>query len=543
MFQGYANIRISFGLDISRCLLVGLACFSVNYVLPRQASADDPSRDSPNWSNWSDRPALFSVRTQTYAKPADNTSMPSNSLMMASPIQPGPLEPYLQGFSSDWSVPEEVDPEDPFVRLILITPDHPLVIDVALFNNGEPFERHREELLKAVLSRERTVEKPNDANENLSRSPAITKLEQIAASKTKAPDLYELRWLLAQFIPGPTLLCQNQSYSVKRGRIAPLWQLADANQDDILDEEEQNRLSSLVKQADQDRDQILNESELLAATNKITHVPALFNWPLELIVISRSPSNDRDLSRRSVSKLYSHQAQNENSSYAHWLHKHNLNGTELLTFKHLQSLSSDLTLKINFSSSQTGVDSKIELLSESPLLKTNANSTTLLLESDSAQLEISGWTDQTNSWSDNLLGQLSIGAALDGSPLFRQCDTDGDRRLSVREQSEIPAILEALDVNKDGQLTPQEVKVPIRLALATGPVVHQVLSHPVGISRETKTSEPVPLAPDWFLGMDENKDNDLSRQEFLGSDEQFSQLDGNKDGLVDVKEALGLSSP
>jgi hypothetical protein len=46
--------------------------------------------------------------------------------------------------------------------------------------------------------------------------------------------------------------------------------------------------------------------------------------------------------------------------------------------------------------------------------------------------------------------------------------------------------------------------------------------------------------------MDRNKDNDLTRQEFPGTDEQFQQLDADKDELVSADEALDferLTSP
>jgi hypothetical protein len=41
----------------------------------------------------------------------------------------------------------------------------------------------------------------------------------------------------------------------------------------------------------------------------------------------------------------------------------------------------------------------------------------------------------------------------------------------------------------------------------------------------------------WFKKMDRNRDGDVSRREFLGTDEQFRQLDTDGDGLVSVEEA------
>jgi hypothetical protein len=42
--------------------------------------------------------------------------------------------------------------------------------------------------------------------------------------------------------------------------------------------------------------------------------------------------------------------------------------------------------------------------------------------------------------------------------------------------------------------------------------------------------------------MDKNGDGDLSRGEFLGTTEQFKQLDTNSDGLLSIAEALKLKT-
>jgi hypothetical protein len=41
--------------------------------------------------------------------------------------------------------------------------------------------------------------------------------------------------------------------------------------------------------------------------------------------------------------------------------------------------------------------------------------------------------------------------------------------------------------------------------------------------------------------MDKNSDRDLSREEFLGTSEQFRQFDADSDGLLSVAEALKLN--
>jgi hypothetical protein len=43
--------------------------------------------------------------------------------------------------------------------------------------------------------------------------------------------------------------------------------------------------------------------------------------------------------------------------------------------------------------------------------------------------------------------------------------------------------------------------------------------------------------PEWFTHADLNSDGEISRREFLGSTDQFSQVDLSRDGYIDAAEA------
>jgi hypothetical protein len=63
-----------------------------------------------------------------------------------------------------------------------------------------------------------------------------------------------------------------------------------------------------------------------------------------------------------------------------------------------------------------------------------------------------------------------------------------------------------------------------------------------GIRTVNPSAAPAVEAPAWFTRMDRNKDNDLTRAEFPGTDEQFLSLDADQDGLVSGQEAVEFES-
>jgi hypothetical protein len=75
----------------------------------------------------------------------------------------------------------------------------------------------------------------------------------------------------------------------------------------------------------------------------------------------------------------------------------------------------------------------------------------------------------------------------------------------------------------------------MRIAVGQGVVAHRLLASPAVVTPGDAAAGP--SAPDWFAGMDQNHDGDLSPQEFLGASDQFTQLDADGDGLISTQEA------
>ena len=59
-----------------------------------------------------------------------------------------------------------------------------------------------------------------------------------------------------------------------------------------------------------------------------------------------------------------------------------------------------------------------------------------------------------------------------------------------------------------------------------------------GLDEEPAKAEAAKAAgPLWFRKMDVNGDGDVSRREWLGSDDDFQRIDTDGDGLIDAAEA------
>ncbi len=123
-----------------------------------------------------------------------------------------------------------------------------------------------------------------------------------------------------------------------------------------------------------------------------------------------------------------------------------------------------------------------------------------------------------------------------GACLFELLDTNRDRQLSLRELRAAWPSVAAWDANKDGSLASEEVPRHLRVTLCAGvPARARFLGadeEAVG-PRAAKAAGPL-----WFRRMDVNGDGDVSRREWLGSDEDFRRIDSDGDGLISLEEAL-----
>lgn len=500
-----------------------------------------------------------------------------NPLMMVQPEQENFLSLYARTQDGEWQIPTHVDPDDPWLRLLVLSTPRPVLIDLAIEINGKPFRSLREAWIdqlqaqaKAIFlvrtgaataeatgvtevdAKEEEVEakevgaKETETAEKkapmLAAQPRKTQtasqqlINYLAANQTTA-DREEVRWLMAQRTGGPALLTLGSAMAWRRANVAPLWNTLDQDNDQILSDDEIAQSSAIFKQADTNQDDNLDLNELQRMSKHHAHMQQTKSHPLLLVVDAQT---DWQSLKKHLQKAYPEQSMVYTKLTLLNRIQHGDRSLQASDLIDLATMAPDLTCCVNFDDKTPSLTllSTGTTTAESWKL-TSATDQVLTVEQDSVYLELTA--AQNNDPSGTALNktektQVAIGAVVDGYPLFRLLDTDNNRQLTLREQRRAVPLLTTLDRNADGQLNPHEIPTAIRLAVTRGPHVHQHLSKATAAQRKISAPKTSP-APAWFTSMDTNHDGDLSRREFQGSPAQFKKFDNDNDGLISHNEA------
>jgi Ca2+-binding EF-hand superfamily protein len=115
-----------------------------------------------------------------------------------------------------------------------------------------------------------------------------------------------------------------------------------------------------------------------------------------------------------------------------------------------------------------------------------------------------------------------------GRNLFTTLDASGEGSLSARELLEAGSRLKLTGSGKTG-LARSDIPRRFRLVLGQGQANYRTI--------RTAQVSMFFRPPVWFQNMDRNRDGDVSRREFLGSEAEFQRLDQDRDQLISSREA------
>jgi Ca2+-binding EF-hand superfamily protein len=173
------------------------------------------------------------------------------------------------------------DANDMNERLLLLTPRGPLVVELAMTLDGQPFRMHREKMVDELLKSADTDGDGQATWEEALSNPRLTygrlgnlnqdkatldrAIQQYDQNKNGIVDRVEARGLIAQISGGPAFIIMNQNYGQPAS--APVLEVLDTNKDGVLSAEEIAAAEARLKSRDANDNDILDQAELSGTAN------------------------------------------------------------------------------------------------------------------------------------------------------------------------------------------------------------------------------------------------------------------------------------
>jgi len=511
-------------------VLGALVVEALVFGTPRDVSA----QDSAMWS--------VPVRVLSAAPPTnpDRAAMPGQP-----PVAPSAVLPPQYQTTKRARVASEPPATDATVRFVVPLVERPILVEAQVTIDGQSFRQLRERRIETLLqelsqpepapsasSAEPVSEAAGDREEPLADNAApppkptvdssfLGRLRRYAEATRRKPTPEEVRWLLANWADGPTLLLLDENYQRVRAQAAPLFKVLDRDEDGLLSASEIAAAEQSLWKCDDNQDEVLSLDEINTAAKRRTPdatrtspVPPLV--PLEQLASSQvfrrlgEPYQDSRLPFDSDGDGVISEA-------------------ELMERRTAQP---DLTILVAFDT-QDASRSRLDVISNQQATEIShptVREHSLTWLTCGTLLELSAVQSQQRPEAD----QISLGAVRDGFPLLPVVDANEDGRLTIRELRQLPVALAMFDLDRDGAIAQTEILPTLRVSFGLGPIVHRQLATVRSVHPATAT--PVTAPPDWFARMDRNQDGDLTAREFLGSKDQFHSLDADADGLVSIAE-------
>ncbi len=444
--------------------------------------------------------------------------------------------PQYQFRKSPLEVYNEADQKDPNLRLLLALPREPIVVEFSITIDGLPYQMAREQRVKQ-LTNDAAQQKPSLLAAIASLAPSMfpseaqtnERIRHYVSATGTVPSEKEVRWLLDHWIDGPVLLFLNDNFQRFRCNQNPVFNILDRDRDSVVSTDELQRAAESFIECDLNRDGVVQTTEIdqaapdhrIQATSTgpgklLFRIPKVDAAALAYEQLAARYNQSTDSTTRLVPRL----DQDANGVFE---------STEITA---MASMEPDVTFSIAFNS-KNPASAMMKLLRTSS--RTHEAAVQLSPKGSSIRISLDNCVVDFSAVQSGVSDQISIGAVYDGYPLLPELDPNDDARYTTRELRDLSSLLTKFDGNHDGKLTQQETQAPLRVCIGLGPLVHGELaairSVPTGSVVHTE-------GPDWFVRMDRNKDDDLTRDEFPGTDEQFATIDTNSDKLISAEEAL-----
>ncbi len=350
----------------------------------------------------------------------------------------------------------------------------------------------------------------------------------------------ELRWLLTNWIDGPNLLLLKNHFQRFRANQRPVFHILDRDRDGSVSSEELDRAAASFEECDLNRNDVVDYAELERSAEDPRRKIVRHSGAGQLIFLLP----DEQAAAATYERLAEAcAAEADVPPAAPTVPRFDADGNgqfDAAELKALREATPDLTVAIAFDSNDP---TKSQLTVEVPPMTGKRPFPQVVVTGGPGQSSVTLFVDgqpvELSAVQGTVSDQISLGAVNDGYPLLAAIDPNDDGRFTIRERRTLTEQLKQFDRNGDGVLSNSEAQATIRVCFGLGAVVHRELAELRRVGRTPQT--PVEPGPGWFVRMDRNKDNDLSRQEFPGTDEQFADLDTDGDLLVSADEARNAS--
>jgi Ca2+-binding EF-hand superfamily protein len=473
---------------------------------------------------------------------------------------------------------KEQEPE----RIAILTPGGPLVMEVRLTLDGHRNDEGVQAEIKTVLDAADT-----DHDGRATWKELLDNAEYLKTGSPEAPELTarQKKMYLDQYDldsdgyvsrdeaaswAGRSTGRKAKAFDVRSTRaFAPdpratsrLWALFDADRNGALSVDEVRSAPASLLRLDEDDDEVITEAELtpleaqLAANNaqrsasgrNDSHYAALRLEPKTDVARIEYLLNDlysprQDLTPGSFS-AFPRLAEKLDANSDNWLDREEL--AELLkTDAYL-----GVTVAFSAADGSQPAAGKLHLDSQAPEVSVIGDAKSdkavvsvggarlILAAADLSPTQAGGAAPQAYGAVDRNQIRLMIHDQVDA--LFNELDANADGRLGAREIAVSADRLLAHDADRNGELTAEELPYVMIAAFMRSEPGNEDSYYIPPMKPAATTGD---VAPAWFRHADFNSDGDISRREFLGSTEQFSKLDANRDGFIEPQEAAAAGSP